>query len=222
MNADRHKRLVAVNVTNNQFDFQQRQGFIPNGAKPIPTLQEALTALDAIPVKAGRFGSKKPVFAPNEKPDTHPDMQSPSKPRKIVPSKIQAQIPEGLHVYNKMNKDCFWDEKRAGFWRMSMVIPTSGKKLPYPVVTTCFGYKKAEFIFLLEELQAKVKPHVFRGFAPNRWTGEFNGCAEFRVDGWHWPEGYITYLKEGVLPSRSFYQFVTGKDLKGLPTYQPK
>lgn len=235
MNADRNKRLMAINVTNNKFDFQQRQGFIPNGAKPIPTLQEALTALDAIPAKAGNFGdalrSGFMRFTPNEKPDTHPDMQAPAKRRTSRLTALGKDLadatpdlappPEGLTTFNKLNKGCYWDNKRAGFWRPSAAL-LPGERLPFPVITTCFGYSKTAFIARLEEVQADLQPRVFRGMAKNRWTGEFNGCAEYRVDGWHWPEGYLTYLKAGVLPSGEFYQFVIGRHLKGLPTYQPK
>lgn len=92
--------------------------------------------------------------------------------------------------------------------------------LPFPVITSAVGYVRKDFLARLEITETS---HAFRkqyrGWSTNRWTGEANGSGEYQLSGWSWPEGYKTYLKAGVLPSREFYKFIMGKDLASLPSY---
>jgi hypothetical protein len=190
---------------------QKQEAFTPN-ERPTPTLAQAFDTIDKIPAAKGNFGdARKDVFTPNPK-------QAGRQAALEHKSKSRLIIPEGKEVFDHLNKGCIWEEGQAGFWRET-ALRTVTDKLPFPVKTACRGYRRAEFLEALDRVQSQLKPKVFRGMSPHRWTGNSNGCGEYQVDGWKWPGGYRTYLADGVLPSREFYHFITGKDLKGLPSF---
>lgn len=205
---------------------EKQAAFVPNGGKPVPTLAEAFESLDKIPPQTGNFGRRQDGFTPNTSkkpvPKTRPAKSAGASAAMLNTAAFKpgprAIIPEGKAVFDHLNKGCVWEEGQAGFWRAGGLREVTNN-LPFPVKTICVGYRRAEFLEALDNVQSKVKPKVFRGMSPHRWTGEFNGCAEYQIDGWKWPEGYRTYLAAGVLPSREFYHFITGKVLKGLPSF---
>lgn len=189
---------------------EKQEAFKPN-ERPTPTLAQAFDSIDKMPTTKGNIGgARKSGFTPNKQAGRQAAIAHKVKSRLI--------IPEGKAVFDHLNKGCVWEEGQAGFWRET-TLRTVTDKLPFPVKTLCRGYRRAEFLEALDNVQSKLTPKVFRGMSPHRWTGEFNGCGEYQVDGWKWPEGYRTYLADGVLPSREFYNFITGKDLKGLPSF---
>lgn len=189
---------------------EKQEAFKPN-ERPTPTLAQAFDSIDKMPTTKGNIsGARKSGFTPNTQAGRQAAVAHKAKSRLI--------IPEGKAVFDHLNKGCVWEEGQAGFWRET-TLRTVTDKLPFPVKTLCRGYRRAEFLEALDNVQSKLLPKVFRGMSPHRWTGEFNGCGEYQVDGWKWPEGYRTYLADGVLPSREFYNFITGKDLKGLPSF---
>lgn len=218
-------RLTFIDTATGGKIFEQPEkqaAFTPNSGKPMPTLAQAFEDLDKIPHQPGNFGRRQDGFTPNTSKKVPPAKLSgmPASIMKTAAGKpgLQAIIPEGKAVFDHLNKDCFWKEGEAGFWRANGPR-TANDTLPFPVKTTCAGYNRAEFLKALAATEAKLQPKVFRGMSKHRWTGEFNGCAEYQVHGWKWPEGYRTYLEAGVLPCRKFYHFITGKDLKGLPSF---
>lgn len=203
---------------------QKQEAFTPNG-KPPPTLQEALSSIESMPASTGNFGRRQDGFTPNTKTAPSGIEKVGGLPANLLntaaakPSK-NAKPPEGKEAFDFLNAGCYWKEGEEGFWRERGARDKSrDETLPFPVVQKCRGYNPGTFLIALENVQSKIKPKLFRGMSPNRWTGEFNGCAEYQVDGWKWPEGYRTYLAAGVLPSREFYNFITGKILKGLPSF---
>lgn len=223
------RRLTFIEIASGDEIFAKPpklDAFTPNG-KPTPTLKEAFEAIDKLPPQTGNFGRRQDGFQPNTSKKA-----APSSVEKVAglpaflldtaagkPGAL-AKIPEGKEAFDYLNEGCYWEEGQEGFWReRGSRMLSRNDTLPFPVVQKCRGYNKAEFLLALDNVQFKIKPKVFRGMSPNRWTGEFNGCAEFQVDNWKWPEGYRTYIVGGVLPSREFYNFITGKTLKGLPSF---
>ena len=104
-----------------------------------------------------------------------------------------------------------------GYWRRDFNKGLS--TLPFPVAMTVKGYDKAKFMEALTVAEKKASNKPQRGTSPNRWTGGSNGSGEYHLNKWKWPQGIRYYLNQGVPPSRAFYEFITGKDLPGLPTY---
>ncbi|AGS81904.2 hypothetical protein O152_gp020 [Pseudomonas phage PaBG] len=128
---------------------------------------------------------------------------------------------QAMDVINDNGRLLNWEGKRAGFWRQNVNF-TRDDTLPFPVVTTARGYDKVakgKFLLRLAEVEHLALVNRYRGWSQHRWTGEANGSTEFFFRDWRWPAGYSTYLKAGVLPSREFYQFITGEDLASLPSY---
>lgn len=226
--ADQDKRrLVFIDVATGDeiFALPKPEKFAPNP----PTLKEAFDSIDKIPKQAGNFGDHKPVkFTPNVG-TKHPG------PKKAVPKKVagfsahlsktaayapgpKAVPPSGKAQFDFLNKGCWTPDQTAGFWR-ERGERSAKDHLPFPVIGVCAGYQRAEFLACLDRVQSRLKPKVFRGMSPHRWTGEFNGSAEYQVDGWKWPEGYRTYLQAGVLPTREFHHFITGRYIAALPSF---
>lgn len=128
---------------------------------------------------------------------------------------------EAMSVINDNGRLLNWEDKRAGFWRQN-VNYIRNDTLPFPVITTCKEYDKVAkgtFLLRLAEIEHLALVNRYRGWSQHRWTGEANGSTEFFFRDWRWPVGYSTYLKAGVLPSREFYAFITGKDIPTLPSY---
>lgn len=221
-------RLTFIDTATGGKIFEQPEkqaAFTPNGGKPMPTLAQAFEDLDKIPHQPGNFGRRRQDgFTPNTSKKVPPAKSRPVKqPAMIMRTAAykpgpDAVTPEGRAVFDYLNKGCYWEEGQEGFWRSGGLREVTNT-LPFPVKMICAGYRRAEFLEALDRVQSRLKPKVFRGYSPNRWTGEFNGSAEYQVDGWKWPEGYRTYLAAGVLPSREFYNFITGRYLKALPSF---
>lgn len=120
--------------------------------------------------------------------------------------------------------------------------------LPFPIVTTAKGYDRKRFCQMLKAVQFDDAP-VFatrdaetgklfpshralyqsalksNGKGPrvrNLWTQERwpTVVNDFNCAGWKWRSDYLNYLEAGVLPSRAFYEFITGEDLDTLPDYR--
>lgn len=227
-------RLAFIDIQSGGEIFAPKPAKLEKFAPNPPTLKEAFDTLDKLPAQKGNFGDTKGVlkpvkFAPNEPGKKHPG------PKKAAPKKVsgfsaqlsktaafapgpKAIAPAGKAQFDFLNKGCWTEDQTAGFWR-ERGERTEKDHLPFPVIGVCAGYQRAEFLFFLDRVQSRLKPKVFRGMSPHRWTGEFNGSAEYQVDGWKWPEGYRTYIQAGVLPSREFHHFITGRHVKGLPSF---
>jgi len=220
------RRLIFIEIASGDEVFKQvkQEAFVPNGGNAPPTLKEALESIDKLPTSTGNFGGRRQDgFTPNAKKSSPTKSRPVKQPAMIMNTAAHkpgpnAVIPQGRAVFDYLNKGCYWEEGQEGFWRAGGLREVTNK-LPFPVKMVCPGYRRAEFLQALDRVQSRLKPKVFRGYSPNRWTGEFNGSAEYQVDGWKWPEGYRTYLEAGVLPSREFYKFITGQDVPGLPSF---
>jgi hypothetical protein len=138
------------------------------------------------------------------------------------------------HRFHELNDNSKFPYKVEGYWRSMAVIPPKddlpganmrhyvnmqGAEFPWPVPVTPTGFDQDAFLIKLMALESTLKPLRYRGISRNRLTGESNGCAEYEYADWKWPEGYKEYIKNGVPPSRAFYNFVMGEDLDTLPTY---
>lgn len=135
-----------------------------------------------------------------------------------VPSEVTEHLAE---AYMKIARQIDKEEKRIGFWRQNVNYTGNGS-VSFPVITTCKEYDKVAkgtFLLRLAEIEHLALVNRYRGWSQHRWTGEANGSTEFFFRDWRWPVGYSTYLKAGVLPSREFYAFITGKDIPTLPSY---
>lgn len=121
---------------------------------------------------------------------------------------------KGKALFKELNEGRFFPEGIEGYWRPT---PKSKEKLPFPVALKVSGYDKEAFIDALSKRQKKARLLNYKGYSKHRWTKERNGAGEYSVGKWKWPEGYITYIRDGVLPSRAFYNFVMKTDLPNLP-----
>ena len=62
-----------------------------------------------------------------------------------------------------------------------------------------------EFIEKLEKVQERAEILHTRGWSDCRLCQTPNGSAEYRYNGWAWPEGYMHYLVDHrVHPSKDF------------------
>lgn len=125
---------------------------------------------------------------------------------------------KGKKWYDALNEGFAFPKMKEGFWRAKFK-PKRGDIFPFPVKMSVAGYNRKSFVAQLEETESKLRGHPFSGMSPHRWTGKNNGISEFRYKGWKWPQGYITYIRQGVPPSREFYKVITGEDNANLPTY---
>lgn len=123
--------------------------------------------------------------------------------------------------FDRLNTGCSFPENVEGYWRQRRECSMDRIRLPWPVPFEVEGYNKYEFVGKLIEKQMDNRVEVisYRGWSINRLTGRENGSTEYKLDGWHWPVGYVSYLIAGVPPSRAFYEFVTGEDIPSLPDY---
>lgn len=133
-----------------------------------------------------------------------------------LPARFDSSM-RGAAWNTRVNANRVFPPRRFGYWRSKLRDRTNA--LPFPIAYTPKGYDKKAFVAALTALQNSDDCTIShsRGFSPHRWTGKDNGSREYEYKGHVWPEGYITYLKAGVPPSRKFYSLVTGKDLATLP-----
>lgn len=119
---------------------------------------------------------------------------------------------------NLINAGSRFPALKEGYWRAHL-RRTPSDSMPFPVKASVSGYNKKEFVAALEAKQAPMKLRTFRGYSPHRWSGLNNHNGEYtdRTTGWNWPQGYITYVQQGVLPSRAFYKYIMGRDNPSLP-----
>lgn len=189
-------------------------------------------------------GSKPKTPSSGSKPKPASEGRKPQKPaeeneenkeeetiEKINPPKNALELakkagPHSKELFDAINKsqhkfpdkkDPKWSFSAFGFWRPT--IKDTKVKFPFPVAMKVRGYNKTEFVKRLEAKEKRMKPRMFGGHSRHRWTGEKNGAREYidEKNKMRWPSGTITYLKQGVPPSRAFYKYMTGKDLPNLP-----
>lgn len=117
------------------------------------------------------------------------------------------------------NIKCYFPDGIEGYWRDKPKKDETG--LPFPVINeeNVAEYSKEDFLKALDKKESIASKVQFKGWSNCRLTGEANGSAEYRKNGWSWPNGYRNYIQKGVLPSRKFYKFITGKDLEELIDY---
>lgn len=130
---------------------------------------------------------------------------------------IKAARKVGAHskqLFQELNSGKVFPKNVFGYWRPG--VKKSGR-LPFPVALQVRGYDKEKFIKKLKSVQSSSKKTVYKGTAPNRWTGGNAGASEYSKDGWRWPVAALTYIKAGVPPSKAFYKFITGRSLASLP-----
>jgi hypothetical protein len=124
----------------------------------------------------------------------------------------------GQRAWGRLNFGCQTQPKTAGFWRESIEKSTElGGSLPFPVRMKLETFEKEAFLKQLAIEERRATKRNMKGWSTNRWDGSKNGSAEFQYKGWRWPSGYKTYLEGGVLPSASFFKFIMGYELPGLP-----
>lgn len=118
-------------------------------------------------------------------------------------------------------KKSFMPYKVEGYWRAtkSQIGLKFDSQLPWPRTHPDAEsvYGRDEFLIKLQMFEAKARAVGYKGWSRSRLTGECNGSREYEYRGWTWPEGYQHYIEHGVLPSRAFYEFVTGVDNPKLP-----
>lgn len=99
-----------------------------------------------------------------------------------------------------------------GYWRNSVTFlePEEGDKpvLPWPVADHIQGFDKDKFCSCLIAVERLAKRQLYRGLTMHRWTGVTLGNGEFWYKEWRWPDSYSVYVKDGVPPSRAFFQFI--------------
>lgn len=131
--------------------------------------------------------------------------------------KYDPLIMKGKKWFAELNDGTAFPPKIEGFWRSNF---KTIKGYPWPVPMSVPGYNRAAFVKALQAAQLKASTGTGgRGLSPHRWTGEGNFNSEYMYKGWKFPGGYITYIRQGVPPSRAFYKLITGEDNPNLPTY---
>lgn len=121
---------------------------------------------------------------------------------------------KGKKLFKEANTGLYFPKGVEGYWRPTI---KSKEKLPFPVAFKPSGYDKEEFLSALRKAERRAKFTSQKGFARHRWTREPNKTGEYSLSKWKWPEGYVTYIENGVPPSRSFFQFIMKQDLETLP-----
>lgn len=125
----------------------------------------------------------------------------------------------GQDTYDSLNGDCEAPEKTAGFWREKPGVFGRGTQLPFPVALKLKLFDAQAFLVKLASVESKAASAPYKGWSTHRWDGSRNGSSDFKYKGWKWPSGYSTYIKQGVLPSASFFKFIMGYELEGLPPF---
>jgi hypothetical protein len=130
----------------------------------------------------------------------------------------------GQKTWCKLNIGCYQEPKTAGFWRESAPFDPkerfpAGQRLPFPVRMKLETFDLDAFLTKLEKVEAKAHRNHFKGWSTNRWDGSQNGSCELKYKGWRWPVGYRTYIEGGLLPSKTFFKFIMGYELEGLPAF---
>jgi hypothetical protein len=125
----------------------------------------------------------------------------------------------GQDTYDSLNADCEAPEKTAGFWREKPGVFGRGTQLPFPVALKLKSFDAQAFLVKLASVESKATSAPYKGWSTHRWDGSRNGSSDFKYKGWKWPSGYSTYIKQGVLPSASFFKFIMGYELEGLPPF---
>lgn len=119
----------------------------------------------------------------------------------------------GKKLAVESNDGRFFPENVEGYWRPTI---KSKEKLPFPIAFKPTGYDKDEFLAALNKIQKRANYRRDKGFSRHRWTKEPNKAGEYSLSRWKWPEGYITYIEDGVPPSRKFFNFIMKRDLDTL------
>lgn len=89
--------------------------------------------------------------------------------------------------------------KKEGFW--SNTHKPEPNKVP--------SVWAAQFVALLDKVEARASERGYKGSAKCRICGQRNGSTEFTYKGWVWPAGFRHYIVEhGVKPSEGFIIFV--------------
>lgn len=94
--------------------------------------------------------------------------------------------------------------RREGFWRSSYE-----ESLPMPVTQVKPWDGRGQFLADLESVEQRLRPDLYKGWSTCRCCGCPNGSAEFKAEGWEWPEGFKHYVAEhNVRPSLAFQEFI--------------
>jgi len=122
-------------------------------------------------------------------------------------------------AFKKLNTGCYWESNVFGQWRECLLKDESG--LPFPVITAKpEGYNRKAFLRKLDDVSKKAKAVKTKKPNVHRWEESddvIGGALLYK--GCTWPNDYRQYIADGVIPSREFYNLVTGKDLDTLPSY---
>lgn len=170
---------------------------------------------------------------PSPKPSAAPATPAPKASTKGgMTIEKQQEALKGIKKYSPSMKGAKWQKilnanatvnpKQEGFWRNPHKIAEDLTGYPYPVKFSVPGYVKKDFLERLIDIETNAASggRHERGHSPNRWTGKGdNGSGALKYKGWHWPQGYRTYIKGGMPPTRAFYNHIMGEDLPGLPEY---
>jgi hypothetical protein len=97
--------------------------------------------------------------------------------------------------------------KQEGFW-----FSVSSPDYPVPKPSHMKWIKQEEFVTALRRKEAQALKTTYRGFSTCRICFSTNGSAEFKLEDWCWPSGFIHYIENhNVKPSQEFIDFVLDK-----------
>lgn len=97
-------------------------------------------------------------------------------------------------------------KREEGFWN-----DASNHYPQYPFPVPHDGdWKRALFLNKLKQVEFDLcHREAYRGISPCRLCGCFNGHETLSLENWHWPSGFIHYIRDhNVRPSDDFIAFI--------------
>ena len=98
--------------------------------------------------------------------------------------------------------------KTIGYWKR---IKSEKSDLPWPIENSFTLSEEEKEVFLKELKRKESKSGItrYRGISLCRICEQTNGNAEYSLDDWCWPSGYMHYIQEhDVQPDEEFYKWI--------------
>ena len=96
----------------------------------------------------------------------------------------------------------------VGFWK------GSGKWTAIPVANSATS-SQDKIISKIKFVQKFAKETRYRGMSPCRICHCYNGCAEYAIDGFVWPSGYLHYIEDhNMAVDEDFASYINDFDEK--------
>lgn len=95
-----------------------------------------------------------------------------------------------------------------GYWRR-VGMDGCEYDTQYPMPVSQETPVSVDFIEKLKQVEKKAHKILYRGDSICRCCSRINGGAEYKLNGWSWPDGFMHYLKEhNVHPSSDFVTMI--------------